>query len=90
MESNIYENDYILHNENEIMRLTLQHQLIKDAMNGQLVLAPIDLHTTPLTILDSCTADGQNIHVFVSIDAESTDCTQASGFETCSLRSPLQ
>lgn len=60
MKSDTPDNDYILHSETETARLALQHQVIKDAMNGQLVLAPIDLYTARLTILDSCTADGQN------------------------------
>ncbi|KAF2117654.1 hypothetical protein BDV96DRAFT_644005 [Lophiotrema nucula] len=58
MASDPPENDYILHNESETTRLAFQHRVIRDAMNGRLVLAPIDLYKAPLQILDSCTADG--------------------------------
>jgi hypothetical protein len=47
---------YPLENEEEISRLSNQHDVLKGEM-GQLVLAPIDL-SSPLRILDSGTADG--------------------------------
>ncbi|KAL1593217.1 hypothetical protein SLS60_010825 [Paraconiothyrium brasiliense] len=50
---------YILHSDDEITHLTLQHQVVKDALNNRLVLAPIDFSSGSLTILDSCTADGK-------------------------------
>jgi hypothetical protein len=50
--------DYILESEDEVKRLTNQHDVIKDEMGSQLVLAPIDLSKEPLRILDSATADG--------------------------------
>lgn len=42
----------------ELERLANNHAVFKDVMNGQLVLAPIDLHTSGKRILDSATADG--------------------------------
>lgn len=42
----------------EIKRLTDQHAIITDALNGLLV-APIDLARPGLKILDSATADGK-------------------------------
>jgi len=51
--------DYILESDDEVKRLTNQHDVIKDEMGPQgLVLAPIDLSGEPLRILDSATADG--------------------------------
>ena len=46
------------HDSTELSRLTDQHQYVKDAMGGRLVLAPIDLFKSGLRILDSATADG--------------------------------
>ena len=51
--------DYILDNGDEITRLTNQHQVLKDAMGGRLLFAPVDLGATSLKILDSATADGE-------------------------------
>lgn len=48
--------DYFLESEEEISRLSNQHDVIKDEMGG-LILAPIDL-SQPLRVLDSATADG--------------------------------
>ncbi|KAJ3561267.1 hypothetical protein NPX13_g9014 [Xylaria arbuscula] len=48
---------YPLVGSDEFKRLQNQHEVIKDAMGG-LVLAPIDLETSPIQILDSGTADG--------------------------------
>jgi hypothetical protein len=42
----------------EAQRLQLQHEIIKDAMGGKLVAAPLDLSKPGLRILDSATADG--------------------------------
>jgi hypothetical protein len=50
------QNEYVLESEEEISRLSNQHDVIKDEM-GSLVLAPLDL-SKPLRILDSGTADG--------------------------------
>ncbi|KAF1950209.1 hypothetical protein CC80DRAFT_246760 [Byssothecium circinans] len=52
------ENNYLLHNDNELARLALQHIILKDAMNGKLVYAPINFNGSPLQILDACTGDG--------------------------------
>jgi hypothetical protein len=52
------ENDYLLHNDNELMRLALQHVIIKDATKGKQVFAPINFAGSPLQILDACTGDG--------------------------------
>ncbi|PVH99282.1 hypothetical protein DM02DRAFT_504849, partial [Periconia macrospinosa] len=43
---------------NELTRLALQHVIIKDAMKGKLVYAPISFSESPLQILDVCTGDG--------------------------------
>lgn len=51
------QNTYFLKSEEEVSRLSNQHDIIKDGMNG-LVLAPIDL-SKPLRVLDSGTADGK-------------------------------
>jgi SAM-dependent methyltransferase len=70
---------YPLESDEEIGRLSNQHDVIKDEM-GQLVLAPIDL-SAPLRILDSGTADGTWIrdlsastapvqHTFVGTDVD--------------------
>ena len=50
--------EHILDNPDEITRLSYNHELFKDALNGKLVLAPIDFSTGPKKILDSATADG--------------------------------
>ncbi|RMZ66221.1 Demethylmenaquinone methyltransferase [Pyrenophora seminiperda CCB06] len=51
--------DYILEaSPTETQRLRMQHDVIKDAMGGSLVTAPIDLSQPGLRILDSATADG--------------------------------
>ncbi|KAF2265220.1 hypothetical protein CC78DRAFT_493963 [Lojkania enalia] len=52
------ESSYVMHSDSELTRLTLQHEMIKDAMGGQLVIAPLDLRASSLQILDCCTADG--------------------------------
>ncbi|KAL9119450.1 MAG: hypothetical protein Q9187_003997 [Circinaria calcarea] len=49
--------DYILESDDEMGRLSSQHEVIKDAMGG-LLLVPVDLAAAPLRILDSATADG--------------------------------
>jgi hypothetical protein len=49
---------YFMASDDEISRLSNQHNVIKDAMGG-LLLAPIDLSAKPLRILDSATADGR-------------------------------
>jgi hypothetical protein len=52
-----YKHTYPLANSEESKRLQNQHEIFKDEMSG-LVLAPIDLKASSLTILDSGTADG--------------------------------
>jgi hypothetical protein len=52
------ENNYLLHNDNELTRLALQHVIIKDAMKGKQIFAPINFSGLPLQILDISTADG--------------------------------
>lgn len=53
--------DYVLSiNPSETERLRMQHDVVKDAMGGRLVLAPIDLTMPGLRILDSATADGES------------------------------
>lgn len=47
----------------EVDRLSAQHYVVKNAMGGKLVLAPIDLSKPDLRILDSATADGKKQHV---------------------------
>ena len=43
----------------EIQRLIDLHAVLNDAMNGQLILAPINLEEPGKRILDSGTADGE-------------------------------
>lgn len=45
----------------EIQRLIDLHAVYNDAMDGQLILAPINLEEPGKRILDSGTADGQSI-----------------------------
>jgi hypothetical protein len=47
-------------NPTEVERLRLQHEVVKDAMGGKLIAAPIDLSVAGLRILDSATADGKS------------------------------
>ena len=47
-------------NAAEVERLTYQHEVIKGFM-GSLVLAPLDLSSPALHILDSATADGTSL-----------------------------
>ncbi|OCL14894.1 S-adenosyl-L-methionine-dependent methyltransferase [Glonium stellatum] len=56
---------YVMKSEEEVSRLSNQHEIIKDAMGG-LILANIDLSTRPLRVLDSATADGTWIRDFAS------------------------
>jgi len=44
--------------DGEYSRLRMQHEMIKIAMGGKLVLAPIDFVRSGLRVLDSATADG--------------------------------
>jgi len=63
--------EYILAEDTEeLTRLTDQHMLITDHLDGKLVLAPMDLEQDGLRILDSATADGKSaehclIHPFI-------------------------
>ena len=50
--------DYFMKSEEENSRLSNQHEVIKDAMGGQLVHAPLDLTAQSLCVLDTGTADG--------------------------------
>lgn len=51
--------DYFLsQNPTEVERLSYQHEVIKDYMGGNLVLAPLDLLQPGLQIFDGGTADG--------------------------------
>lgn len=43
----------------ELQRLADLHAVLMDAMNGKLILAPIELQEPGKRILDSGTADGQ-------------------------------
>jgi hypothetical protein len=45
------------HDESEAVRLTYNHEIMKDALDGELIPVTFD-HSSPLTILDSATADG--------------------------------
>lgn len=56
------ESEYLLEvNPSETQRLRMQHDVVKDAMGGNLIAAPIDLSGTQLRILDSATADGKSL-----------------------------
>jgi hypothetical protein len=54
------ENDYLLHNDNELTRLALQHVIIKDATKGKQVFTPTNFGGSPLQILDARTGDGKS------------------------------
>lgn len=66
-------NDYILHNHNELVRQALQHVIIKDAMNGRQVFAPIRFDVSHLEILDVCTGNGPSQpFIYPSVDTNSS------------------
>jgi hypothetical protein len=53
------QSDFIMANNDEITRLSINHEIIKDEMpGGSLLLPPIDFNTSPCRVLDSATADG--------------------------------
>lgn len=60
MASETYKHEYPLEggSSSEVERLRNQHQVLKHDMGGKLILAPIDLSTPSLRILDSGTLDG--------------------------------
>lgn len=49
---------YILESDDESKRLSNQHEVIKAAMGGILLRAPVDFAAEGLRVLDSGTADG--------------------------------
>ena len=51
-------NTLVPHNQAEHERLVRQHNLIKNAISGQLILAPVPVHKPGLRILDSGTSSG--------------------------------
>jgi hypothetical protein len=67
-------NDYILHNHNELARQALQHIIIKDAMKGRQVFAPIQSDVSRLEILDVCTGSGPSQRpIYLSVE---TNCSR--------------
>jgi hypothetical protein len=50
--------EYMLKNDEDIGRLTIQHPVLKDTIGGNLVLPYIDVSFPGSRILDSGTADG--------------------------------
>jgi len=59
-EAAVEDSDYILEaSPTETQRLRMQHDVIKEALDGHLITAPIDLSLPGLRILDSATADGK-------------------------------
>ncbi|KAF1998246.1 hypothetical protein P154DRAFT_578072 [Amniculicola lignicola CBS 123094] len=76
--------EYLMSSNQEIYRLSLNHDVIKGAMGGKLILAPIDFVSQPRKILDSATADGLWLrdaassipgshHEFIGTDLNSKD-----------------
>lgn len=56
------ESEYILGDASyEVERLTVQSRVIKHAMKGRPILAPIDLSIPGLRVMDIATADGPRI-----------------------------
>ena len=54
------------HDPHELGRLTDQPYLVREAMGGRFVYAPLELGRKGLRILDSATADGERcFHLFV-------------------------
>lgn len=49
---------YFMSSNEEIIRLSYNHEIMKDGLGGNLILAPINFSSAPLTVLDSGTADG--------------------------------
>lgn len=58
----------------ELQRLTDQHAIVTDALNG-LLLAPVDFSKPGLKILDSATADGKST-IFLAARARVVDMAQ--------------
>lgn len=58
MTTETYKHEYPLEGDDEVERLQNQHHVIKDAMGGKLIMAPVDLSASSLRILDSGTSDG--------------------------------
>jgi hypothetical protein len=70
------ENDYLLHNDNELTRQALQHVIIKDATNGKQVFAPVKFDGSPLNILDACTGSGKCQPLILILSYTLTDSTR--------------
>jgi hypothetical protein len=56
--------EYFMDSKDEIKRLSYNHEIIKAGMDNKLILAPIDLSLSLVTILDSATADGKFHFIF--------------------------
>lgn len=52
------ESGYLLESEDESRRLSNQHEVVKNAMGGNLLRASVVFTDRPLRVLDSGTADG--------------------------------
>lgn len=55
-------------NSLEAERLMSQHLVLIDALDGRIVLAPVDLNKPGLKVLDSGTADGMSHTVYINED----------------------
>ncbi|KAF2656937.1 S-adenosyl-L-methionine-dependent methyltransferase [Lophiostoma macrostomum CBS 122681] len=65
MASNTTSNDWSVddtyngpRSNNEYNRLRVQHEMVKHAMNGELIWAPVNFDSTGFEVLDSATGDG--------------------------------
>ncbi|KAF2446672.1 hypothetical protein P171DRAFT_484000 [Karstenula rhodostoma CBS 690.94] len=68
--------DFIMAENDEISRLSANHDIIKDSMpGGSLILPPIDFSASPRRILDSATANGLWLRDFASSVADSSNHT---------------
>ena len=72
MAQNAEKAEYILDTDEEIKRLTAQHEVMKDAMGG-LLLAPLEITSTArMRILDSATANGTPIVALLPVPSPRT------------------
>jgi hypothetical protein len=90
-------------NQSEKARLTDQHDVFIDAMNGKAILAPVDLTQPGLLVLDSGTADGRWLlhvssmspapHTYVGTDIDEAlypnPAPEGMQFQNQSIREPF-
>ncbi|KAG6988944.1 hypothetical protein G7Y79_00067g095590 [Physcia stellaris] len=79
---------FLSQNPDEVERLRLQHEVIKDHFGGSLIAAPIDLSRKGLSILDSATADGHFLRSLSLANPHSTGSTYTGTDITASYFPP--